>query len=497
MALLTTSALHAQWNGYAGDPQHTAISAVQSLPLNGIRWSMAVDEGVVTEPIYVHYGSPIITAANTVLVPVRTSSGGYSLDARRGSDGVQLWETTTDYVNTPSDGGWVPSFAPSLTPSGSLYYQGIGGTVWRVDNPNAASVTPVQMSFLPDYAANKAAYDSKVFISTPITTDSAGNIYFGYEASAGAPGGLTSGIARIAPNGLATYTSANAASGIVGANSLRVGTNSAPALSNDGSTLYVSLHGNGGNYLAAIATATLAPQFHTTLAGTIHDAATSSPTIGPDGDVYFGVLYGYHYRGTLQHFSADLSQTFAPGSFGWDITPSIVPASMVPSYLGTSDYLLMTKYNDYWQAGGTGLNKMAILDPNDTQIDPVTGQPVMREVLAILGVTPDPAFPAGVTEWCVNTAVVDPFTKSILVNSEDGILYRWDLATNTFSESVELQATGTLEAYTPTAIGPDGTVYAINKATLFAVGVPEPSSALLLALGAAGLLAQQRRKQAA
>ena len=494
-ALLIGSAAQAQWNGYAGDPQHTALSAVRSQPLNEIRWSTPVDESVVTEPIYIHYGSPIITAANTVLVPVRASGGGYCLDARRASDGALLWETMTDYVNTPSSGGWVPSFAPSLTPSGSLYYQGIGGTVWRVADPNAGSVAPVRMSFLPDYAANKAAYDSSVFISTPITSDSAGNIYFGYEVSGSAPGGLTSGIARIAANGSVTYTSAIAASGVAGATSLRVGTNSAPALSHDGSTLYVALKGSG-NYLAAIDTATLAPQHHTTLAGSINDESTASPTVGPDGQVYFGVLYGYHYRGTLQHFSADLSQAFAPGSFGWDITPSIVPASLVPSYLGTSSYLLMTKYNDYKEVGGTGINRLAILDPNDTQTDPVTGQTVMREVLTIAGVTPDPVLPQ-VREWCVNTAAVDPFTKSILVNSEDGTLYRWDLTTNTFSESIELQASGALEAYTPTAIGPDGTVYAINKATLFAIGVPEPGSALLLALSGSCALARRRRKRMA
>ncbi len=494
VTMLAGGAAQAQWNGYAGDPQHTALSSVQSQPLNGVRWSTPVDESAVTEPIYIHYGSPIVTAANTVLVPVRASGGGYCLDAHRASDGALLWETMTDYVNTPSNGGWVPSFSPSLTPSGALYYQGIGGTVWRVDDPNAGAVAPVQMSFLADYAANKAAYDSTVFISTPITADCAGNIYFGYEVSGSAPGGLTSGIARIAPNGVATYTSADTASGIAGATALRVGTNSAPALSNDGSTLYVAL--KGGNYLAAIDTATLAPRHHATLAGSINDAATSSPTVGPDGHVYFGVLYGYHFRGTLQHFSADLAQAFAPASFGWDITPSIVPAALVPSYLGASDYLLMTKYNDYKEAGGTGINRLAILDPNDTQTDPVTGQTVMREVLTIAGVTPDPVLPQ-VREWCLNTAAVDPFSKSILVNSEDGTLYRWDLTTNTFSESIELQATGALEAYTPTAIGPDGTVYAINKAMLFAVGVPEPASTLLFASGAAGLLARRRRERAA
>src|SRR5262249_53154645 len=51
----------------------------------------------------------------------------------------------------------------------------------------------------------------------------------------------------------------------------------------------------------------------------------------------------------------------------------------------------------------------------------------------------------------------------------DGKLYRWDLRTNSFSESMTLTP-GLGEAYTPTAIGPDGTVYAINNGILFAVG---------------------------
>jgi hypothetical protein len=84
-------------------------------------------------------------------------------------------------------------------------------------------------------------------------------------------------------------------------------------------------------------------------------------------------------------------------------------------------------------------------------------------------VTPDPDWPGGVKEWCINTAAVDPFTKSILANSEDGNLYRWDLTSNSFTQVIKL-STGIGEAYTPTMIGSDGTAYAINDAILDAVG---------------------------
>jgi len=127
------------------------------------------------------------------------------------------------------------------------------------------------------------------------------------------------------------------------------------------------------------------------------------------------------------------------------------------------------KYNNYDGVGtGTGQNKLAIIDPGATQADPISGIPAMKEVLTILG----PSFISGnsgpVYEWCINTMAVDPATKSLMANSEDGILYRWDLTTNTFTQKIRI-TNGLGEAYTPTAVGPDGTVYAIGNAKLFAI----------------------------
>ncbi len=125
----------------------------------------------------------------------------------------------------------------------------------------------------------------------------------------------------------------------------------------------------------------------------------------------------------------------------------------------------MTKYNNY--AGihtGNGQNKLAVLDPNNlTETDPVTGATVMGEVLTILGPTPQGG---GVREWCINSAAIDSMRKCAVVNSEDGHVYRWDFTTNTLSTAFPMAA-ATGEAYTPTLIGPDGAVYAINNAELY------------------------------
>ena len=91
---------------------------------------------------------------------------------------------------------------------------------------------------------------------------------------------------------------------------------------------------------------------------------------------------------------------------------------MVPSYTGNSSYLIFTKYNNYAGSdGGDGINRIAVLDPNATMVEPhasSNGLLVMQEVLTIAGPTPDPdhtsQFPNAVREWCINTAAVDPST---------------------------------------------------------------------------------------
>jgi uncharacterized protein (TIGR03437 family) len=467
------------WAGYARDDRHTALSLNQSQPLNQIHWSTPVDLApqYTGGELYIHYGSPLVTAGNTVIVPVKTgASGGFRVDAHSGANGELQWSLTSDYVLPPHN--WIPEFDPIMTPASRIYFPGAGGTVYYRDAPDSATGAQGQIAFygLSNYQADPQPYAASVMINTPITSDSQGNIYFGFVVTEATPVPLQSGMARISASGQGIWISAAEASG--DATITEVAQNCAPAINESNGTLYIAVSDNGAyGYLLALNSVTLQPVAKVRLIdpalkadARIPDDGSASPTIGPDGDVYYGVLDDgeNHDRGWLLHFDSLLSQSKIPGAFGWDDTASVVPSFMVPTYSGASSYLLMTKYNDYYEAGGTGLNRLAIVDPGATETDPVTGETVMKEILTILGPTsasPEP----GVKEWCINSAAVDPSTDSVLAGSEDGKLYRWDLRTNTFSQSAVLTP-GIGEAYTPTLIGPDGTVYAINNATLFAVG---------------------------
>ena len=478
-----------EWAGFAGNAQHTAVARKRPQPFRRIRWRAKVDLAphLVGGELLIHYGSPMITAANTVLVPTRVSArAGFRVVAYSGTSGVRRWSLNTDYrapASANGFGAFTPPLPAVLTPGKTLAVAGAGGTVLMRGHVNAAVGAVRRRVFYgaAQWKAHRSAYDKAVQITTPLTAGPDGSVYFGFTVTGATPAHLSSGIARIDAHGHATWITAARAAGNRAVTGVAI--SCAPALSPSGTTVYITVTSPTRGFLAGLNATTLKPRFHVLLKdpvsgrpALISTSSSASPTVGPDGDVYYGVLENpfpsHDDRGWLLHYNATLTRTKTPGSFGWDNTPSVLPARAVPGYHGTSPYLLVSKYNNYLGIGphGNGHNEVAVLDPRSSQKDPYANARVMKAVQTILSPVHFPGAPAGARyEWCINSAVVDPADDSVIVNSEDGTLYRWDLARNTLAEKIRLNRPRP-EAYTPTIIGPDGTVYAINNATLYAVG---------------------------
>jgi hypothetical protein len=474
-----------EWAGFAANARHTALARRRPQPFRRIRWRAKVDLAPDGNPI--HYGSPMITRANTVLVPTRVSAkAGFRVVAYSGVSGARRWSLKTDYRPPSSSGDfftWTPPLPAVLTPRTALAAAGAGGTILMRRNANLAAGPVRRLVFYgaARWRAHRSVYDKAVQITTPLTAGRDGTVYFGFTVTGSTPAHLRSGIARIDAHGHATWTTAAAAAGNASINAVAM--NCAPALSPSGRTVYITVTSPTRGILVGLNAATLKPRFHVVLKDPVSGgpafvstSSSASPTVGPDGDVYYGVLENpfpsHDDRGWLLHYNATLSQTRTPGSFGWDNTVSVLPARALPGYHGTSPYLLVSKYNNYLGIGphGNGHNRVALLDPRASRKDSFSKARVMRAVETVLSPSHEPGEPAGARyEWCINSAAVDPADHSVMVNSEDGTLYRWDLARNTLAEQIHLNAP-LAEAYTPTLIGPDGTVYALNDATLYAVG---------------------------
>ena len=162
------------WGVYGGTPQHTAISQFPSQSLDQIVWQTPVDlnppySGNV---LYIHYGCPVVSALNTIIVPVKTGvADSFRVEARAGRDGSLRWQLDSDY-SLPAH-NWVPSFGPALTPRGRLYMDGAGGTVLVVDNVEGSTTpasTRIAFYGLANYNANPAAFAADVRICTPLTS---------------------------------------------------------------------------------------------------------------------------------------------------------------------------------------------------------------------------------------------------------------------------------------------------------------------------------------
>ncbi len=207
------------------------------------------------------------------------------------------------------------------------------------------------------------------------------------------------------------------------------------------------------------------------------DDSSSTPTIAPDGSVFYGAYTAYNWaQGHLMHFSAngDFLNDF---NFGWDSTPAIVPHN--------GSYSVIIKNNHY--AGGS-----YCVDPNWCPAPRTADQPMGKESFFVSSLTPsltiEWSFQATNTqsctrnadgsvtcvsdhpngfEWCVNAPVVDA-NGTVYANSEDGNLYAINPG-GTLRQSI-FQQLALGAAYTPVSLDPKGRIYSQNAGHLFVVG---------------------------
>ena len=274
----------------------------------------------------------MVTAANTVIVPVTNMASGYQLEAFNGTTGAPKYTLSSAY--TPPALAWIPPYGPALSLGTRLYYAGPGGTIFYRTSPDSATGTIVQVAFYGTalYNNNQAAFNSTVQISTPLTADRSGNIFFGFTVTGSNPAGLVNGIARVSITGAGTWASAVSLTGDSSANYIAF--NCAPALSNTQTTVYVATSTGatlGTGYLTSLTAASLAPIAYVALndprpgsgPATVATISSAAPMVGPDGDVYYGVLEGpccgsHNERGWMLHFKlrADADQKHPAPSAG-------------------------------------------------------------------------------------------------------------------------------------------------------------------------------------
>jgi hypothetical protein len=100
---------------------------------------------------------------------------------------VRIWVYASDWKPLPNGvglSGWEPVFHPLLA-NGVLYVPGAAGTVWRVDKTAGTALSQI------DPFAGTAVLKRNAYVSGPLTSDAAGNIYYNVieiaDASLGDP----------------------------------------------------------------------------------------------------------------------------------------------------------------------------------------------------------------------------------------------------------------------------------------------------------------------
>src|SRR5205814_67444 len=327
------------WPQWMQNPQHTGFLNVVGQNLNKILANIVYDPLVPDEQAHnggdllVHYQTPLVEGND---VYMESKAGSYTVGTYatqtwhqnkftwQGKNLVKVWTFDSDWVPPGGQADfWEPVYHAVLA-NGYLYDPGFGGSIFKVNKSNGAAITRlIPAQFLnPD-----GSLQSHTFTVSPLTADSAGNIYYNvlkihdngqfYDHDA-----IDSWLVKVTPTdaiSVLSYTGLNPAAPSSG-DACNDGT---PA--SDGSML--PLNGatdTNGNLLGgcrAGARAGVDPATNRFGGGRVLDDESSTPTVAPDGSVFFGAYSRYNYaQGHLMRFAGANGAFLQSYSFGWDST---------------------------------------------------------------------------------------------------------------------------------------------------------------------------------
>lgn len=570
--VLSANVTAQDWSQWGLNSRHTLTTTATAQPLGHNQADILYDFNLAGEQadpnnfgdLLVHYQAPLIDGSS---VYMSMKDGVYSNNTYstqkwhqvkytwQGGNLLKVWQFDSDWFAAGSSNDfWEPVYHAALA-NGFLYDPGKGGTIFKVDKTTGAAVKRINPF--------GTVIDTNTYTASPITVDSAGNLYYTVVQLSSTPTQsfytndvVNSWLVKVAPDdsiSMVTFTTLLSQATIKGdpvprtndrcniafssaqlpwppqpnsnpqtiqCGTQRAALNAAPAVGADGTIFLISkAHfssrynyiltvnpnltgkwaaslrgrlndgcgvsfpiGNPGGALAnggcsAGATFGVDPATNEPPPGRVIDDSSSSPTIAPDGSVFFGAYTAYNYaQGHMMHFSAngDFMNAF---NFGWDTTPAI--------YAHGSTYSVVIKNNHY--AGGT-----YCVDPNWCPLERTTADMLGPEAYFVTQLDPNMNIewtfqntntqsctrqadgsitcvtdhPNGF-EWCVNAPVVDA-NGTVYANSEDGNLYAIPQGGTGVTHIFQQLAIGA--AYTPTSIGGDGRIYSQNDGHMFVVG---------------------------
>ncbi|HSB09759.1 MAG TPA: hypothetical protein VLM38_09775 [Blastocatellia bacterium] len=207
------------WPQWAQNPQHTGSLNVVGQNLDQILADVIFDEVAPQEiaaaggDLLVHYQVPLVDGDDVFM---ESKTGNYNTqhyDTQlwhqnrfqwQGNQLVKIWTFDSDWVAPGSQFDfWEPVYHAVLA-NGFVYDPGAGGTIFKLNRSNGAVVTRINPF---------PTLDSKRYTASPLTADSAGNIY--YNVVEVAPGGTSffskdivdSWLVKVAPDDAVTKVS--------------------------------------------------------------------------------------------------------------------------------------------------------------------------------------------------------------------------------------------------------------------------------------------------